>query len=65
MHLFGNQAVGAALEADIVAVFEEEPALVVGTIDAVADAFKAGRVRSPWASCELGSTSRRRSSTSS
>jgi len=46
---FGNQAPGAALEAELLSVFEEAPALVVGTIDAVAAAYKAGKIHSPWA----------------
>lgn len=46
---FGNTTPGAALEAELRERFEESPALVVGTVDAVAEAFKAGRVFSPWA----------------
>ena len=46
---FGNQAPGAALEAEVMSSFEEAPALVVATIDAVTHVFKAGKVHSPWA----------------
>jgi hypothetical protein len=46
---FGNTTPGAALEAELRERFEEVPALVVGTIDAVAEAYKAGKVFSPWA----------------
>jgi hypothetical protein len=46
---FGNTTPGAALEVELRECFEESPALVVGTVDAVAEAFKAGRVFSPWA----------------
>lgn len=49
IRLFGHQAPGAELEAEVVAVFEEMPALVAGTIDAVATEYAAGRVHSPWA----------------
>jgi hypothetical protein len=46
---FGSTTPGAALEAELRERFQESPALVVGTVDAVAEAFKAGRVYSPWA----------------
>lgn len=38
----------AALEARILAVFKERPALVKDGIDHVAERFQAGLVRSPW-----------------
>lgn len=33
----------------MIAVFEGSPALVVGTLESVAQGFRAGGIRSPWA----------------
>jgi hypothetical protein len=46
---FGNQPPGGPLEAEIMEAFADAPAIVVGTIDAVAAVYAAGKVHSPWA----------------
>jgi hypothetical protein len=49
IRLFANTTPGPALEAELIEFFEEAPARVVGTIEAVGQAYTAGRVHSPWA----------------
>lgn len=45
---FGGRYPDAELEAEVMGVFSERPAFVVDAIDDVANAFKAGRIHSPW-----------------
>lgn len=46
---FGGDAPRAELEQQIIDVFAQQPQLVVLAIDKIADSYRAGKVRSPWA----------------
>jgi hypothetical protein len=52
IHTWGTIPQGQ-LEADILEIFEQTPALVVATIDKTTVAYKAGRITSPWAILRL------------
>ena len=47
--LFGGQTPGQRLEAELVEIYEHRPATVKAAIDKIAQAFNAGKIRSPWA----------------
>lgn len=45
---FGGDTPGAALEQTIIDQFKEHPQAVTNAIRKIADAYTAGRIRSPW-----------------
>lgn len=46
---FGGDAPRSELEQHLIHVFEQQPQLVVHAIDKIADSYRNGSIRSPWA----------------